>query len=133
MPVSTSKFLNVLLFRKVSRGWLGLPCRLFKQVCSAAHAQMRRAMPKLANTAPNWSRCRNTSECGLDCICNKGTASNMTQIQPAALPTFSGKVSGGIPNLFWRRMSFEQLRAQNKYHGLPPVEQLQFTSTTDYR
>lgn len=57
----------------------------------------------------------------------------MTQIQPAALPTFSGKSSGGIPNLFWRRISHEQLRAQAKYHGLPPVEQLQFESTADYR
>ena len=57
----------------------------------------------------------------------------MKQIQPATTPTFSGKTSGGIPNLFWRRMSFEQLRAQQSYNGLPPVEQLQFENTADYR
>lgn len=57
----------------------------------------------------------------------------MSQITPASGPAFVGKASGNTPNLFWRRLSFDQLRAQSQYAGLPALEQLRFESTADYR
>lgn len=57
----------------------------------------------------------------------------MSQIKPTSGPAFVGKTQGNTPNLFWRRLAFDQLRAQSQYIGLPPVEQLHFESTADYR
>ncbi|KAA6424952.1 MAG: hypothetical protein FRX49_05126 [Trebouxia sp. A1-2] len=57
----------------------------------------------------------------------------MSQIKPASGPTFVGKTQGNTPNLFWRRISFDQLRFQSQYVGLPPPDQLHLESTADYR
>ena len=57
----------------------------------------------------------------------------MSQITPGTGPPFVGKASGVTPNLFWRRITFDQLRAQQHYHGLPPLKHLRLESTADYR
>ena len=101
-------------------------------VC-ASNLAMRRSSLVLAKTSHVQRTGCIRAERSVCSVCEATADTVMKQIQPATTPTFSGKTSGGIPNLFWRRMSFEQLRAQQNYKGLPPVEQLQFTSTADYR
>ncbi|KAL0048901.1 hypothetical protein WJX82_001954 [Trebouxia sp. C0006] len=57
----------------------------------------------------------------------------MSQIKPASGPAFVGKTQGNTPNLFWRRISFDQLRSQSQYVGLPPPDQLHLECIADYR
>ena len=57
----------------------------------------------------------------------------MSQLTPTTGPVFAGKASGSIPNLFWRRITSEQLRAQPQYQGLPLVEHLSLETTADFR
>ena len=57
----------------------------------------------------------------------------MSQLTPTTGPIFVGKASGSIPNLFWRRITSDQLRAQPQYQGLPSVEHLSFERTADFR
>ena len=78
---------------------------------------------------PCFSAVQRTSTSATPC----GQPMHMSQVQPSGLPVFRGNSTGNIPNLFWRRLSSDQLRQQNQYNELPPVEQLQFECTADYR
>jgi hypothetical protein len=46
----------------------------------------------------------------------------------------TGKTAdNAVPNLYWRSMPREALRAQPRFIALPPVRQLSFSSPEDYR
>ncbi len=46
----------------------------------------------------------------------------------------TGKAAdNAVPNLYWRSLTKEALRAQQRYVALPHVRTLSFSSTADYR